>query len=248
MDTLDANTIYVSYYCYAAADDLKFAKSTDGGSTWTPQVIDGTIGGDTSLVAVGVNAIYIGYEDAGIASGYTRPAFAKTIKVTYIGIGTSSPQQKLHVIGNVTISDNLGIGTISPSNILTVVQNSPTDPIADSWLTYSSIEYKENIRKLSKEEHKKILQELLETDVVWFNWKNSSEQRIGIIAEEAPSLLLATNNSTDLAKYITALHVALKAQQELIEKLEARIIFLENNQHLPNHIFSLQNQQELPQN
>jgi len=46
-----------------------------------------------------------------------------------LGIGTASPNQKLHVVGNSYITGNVGIGTSSPSYKLHVVNASSTDAI-----------------------------------------------------------------------------------------------------------------------
>ncbi len=48
---------------------------------------------------------------------------------------------------------NIGIGTTTPTNILTIQQGSPTDPIADSWLTYpSDRKHKKLLRTLGPRE------------------------------------------------------------------------------------------------
>jgi len=50
-----------------------------------------------------------------------------------IGSGNGS-----EVVMTVTQDGNVGIGTTIPGNILTVMQGSPTDPIADSWTVHPS--------------------------------------------------------------------------------------------------------------
>lgn len=63
---LDANTVFVSYYDATAGNlNLRFAVSTNGGSSWTPSNVDtvGDVGQHTSIGAADANTIYISYYD-----------------------------------------------------------------------------------------------------------------------------------------------------------------------------------------
>ncbi len=66
LDAVDANTIFISYYDLTVANqDLKFATSTDGGSTWTTSTIDTTdnVGQYSSIHALDANTLFISYYD-----------------------------------------------------------------------------------------------------------------------------------------------------------------------------------------
>ncbi len=57
-------------------------------------------------------------------------------------------------IGPISVTGgNVGIGTVAPTHILTIQPGSPTDPIADSWLTYPC-----------DRQHKQILRTLMPTE------------------------------------------------------------------------------------
>ena len=126
---------------------------------------------------------------------------------------------------------NVGIGTTAPTNILTVVQHSPTDPIADAWTVYSkpdskiilgpadhlAFDYLEKFRNLSV-----------------YQWKRSEGEpvRLGVIAQEGvPEEILAFDaegniQGIDLGGYIGFLHEVMIAQQSQIDELKLAI----NNQ------------------
>lgn len=58
-------------------------------------------------------------------------------------------------LGTITTNGiNVGIGVPNPTNILTIPQGSPTDPIADSWLVYPSDQaHKELLRPITSTAH-----------------------------------------------------------------------------------------------
>ena len=120
----------------------------------------------------------------------------------------------------------LGIQTTSPTNILTVQENSATDPIADAWTTYSSKEYKRDIHELTPEDYRDALKKVVSVPVVKFHYKGEdTKEKIGVIAEDAPEEILAEgdNKAISLNEYISLLHAALKAQQEQIDALKGEI-------------------------
>lgn len=137
-------------------------------------------------------------------------------------------------IVRITNSGNVGIGTSTPGNILTIVQNSTTDPVADSWATYSSADYKQDIRELSEEEYLKALEKLVNTPVVRYRYKgqtSSDKEKIGIVIEKAPEEIISEGNpkAASLSEYISLLHAGLKAQQLKIEELEEMVKLLKEN-------------------
>jgi len=76
---------------------------------------------------------------------------------------------------------NVGIGTTAPANILTVLQTSATDPIADAWTVYSSGRWKENRVPIVN-----ALETINKLNPVYFDWKAEygGAHDLGFIAEE----------------------------------------------------------------
>jgi hypothetical protein len=125
---------------------------------------------------------------------------------------------------------NVGIGTATPSNILTVVQGSSTDPIADAWSTYSSRRYKTNIRPLQA-----ALEKVERLRGVSYERKGDGKRQIGVVGEEVgevvPKIVGYEENgrdakSVDYARLTALLIEAIKEQQgqlrELRRQVEAR--------------------------
>src|SRR3989344_4350138 len=61
---VSTSTVFVSYYT-SAGGDLKFAKTINGGATWTTSTVDstGTVGQEPSIYAPDSSTIYISYYD-----------------------------------------------------------------------------------------------------------------------------------------------------------------------------------------
>jgi len=128
---------------------------------------------------------------------------------------------------------NVGIGTTNVTNILTVVQGSLTDPIADAWLSYSSKRWKTNIREISD-----ALEKVMSLKGVYFNWKSDNRPDIGMIAEDVgevfPELVEYEENgvdarSLDYSRLVAVLVEAIKAQQKIIQNQSERLAKLESN-------------------
>lgn len=129
-------------------------------------------------------------------------------------------------------SGNVGIGTPSPGNILTIVQSSTTNPIADAWTQYSSKRWKTNIRPIEN-----ALDKVIRLKGVYFDWKADGKHDIGMIAEEVgeviPEVVAYEENgvdakSVDYARLVAVLVEAVKEQQNEIETLKQRIEVLES--------------------
>ena len=121
----------------------------------------------------------------------------------------------------------VGIDTTSPGNILTVRKDSPTDPIADAWTTYSSIRWKENIVPIDN-----ALDKVLVLRGVYFDWKGNGKHDIGMIAEEVgrviPEVVSYEENGQDAqgldyARLTAVIVEAIKEQQKQIEEVKGEI-------------------------
>ena len=126
---------------------------------------------------------------------------------------------------------NVGVGTTSPGNILTIVQGSATDPIADAWTTYSSRRWKTNIQTITG-----AVDKVERLRGVSFDWKADGKHDIGLIAEEAgeviPEIVAYEENgkdakSVDYARLVAVLIEAVKEQRRQMkterDQLQAQI-------------------------
>ena len=153
----------------------------------------------------------------------------------FVGNGVTALSVDLHATGG-----NIGVGVTTPSNILTVQQGSTTDPIADSWKTYSSRRWKENIEPM-----RDALATVRKLRGVTYDWKATGEHDLGMIAEEVgavlPELVAFEENgvdaqSVDYARLSAVLVEAVKelsdevaAKDRALEELTARIERLERS-------------------
>jgi hypothetical protein len=121
----------------------------------------------------------------------------------------------------------VSIGTGVMGNILTILRNSPTDPIADAWTTYSSRRWKRNIEPIEGS-----LDKVMNLRGVSFEWKDNGMEDIGLIAEEVaeviPEVVVFEENSedaksVDYARLVALLIEATKEQQKEIEELKSEI-------------------------
>ncbi|MEE9167620.1 MAG: tail fiber domain-containing protein [Candidatus Neomarinimicrobiota bacterium] len=170
--------------------------------------------------------------------GYDGTTFRNFIGFDYpnfkVSIGPSGTG------ANTLVADlangNVGIGTTSPDNILTVVQNSSTDPIADAWTTYSSRRWKTNIEPIEG-----ALDKVQHLRGVSFDWKADGKHDIGLIAEEVgeviPEVVAYEANgidakSVDYARLVAVLIEGMKEQQEEIEDLKVAVTAMESQYEL----------------
>ena len=164
-------------------------------------------------------------------------------KGLYIGASSNSGASAAHF--QISESGNVGIGLVTgvPGNILTIKQNSTTDPVADAWTTYSSRRWKTNIKTI--EAPLEIVQKLRG---VTYNWKKDGKADIGLIAEEVgevlPEIVEYEKNgvdakSLDYSRIVSVLIESVKEQQkqidkqqEMINKLSEKITTLEKENHV----------------
>ena len=139
-----------------------------------------------------------------------------------VGIGTESPDQKLHVVGNVKI-EGVGSGPFSSSLNLT-----PNGVLTTST---SDRRLKENIVDITTASEK-----VMSLRGVYFNWKSDTtkERRLGVIAQEVEEVVpeLVFTNSVDgylgvrYEEIVPLLIEAFKEQQSTIEFLKEQITSL----------------------
>jgi len=150
-----------------------------------------------------------------------------SITSTAYSFRNSTDTNLLEILAN----GNVGIGTGSPANILTVQQNSATDPIADAWTTYSSRRWKTNIKTLES-----ALNKIQRLRGVSYDWKSNSKHDIGLIAEEVgdviPEVVAYEENgkdakSVDYTRLVALLIEGMKEQQTTINALTKRVEALE---------------------
>lgn len=144
-------------------------------------------------------------------------------------IGASSSSDAANADFQVSEAGKVGIGLLTgvPDNILTVVQGSATDPIADGWTTYSSKRWKTNIKPIDN-----ALEKVARLRGVTFDWKKDGKHDIGLVAEEVgqviPEVVVFESNnkdakSVDYSRLVALLIEAVKAQQQEIETLKATV-------------------------
>jgi hypothetical protein len=138
-----------------------------------------------------------------------------------LGIGTVSPTEKLHVVGNGRFTA-VDAGTFSSNLNIT----------SDGTLTTSTSDekFKFNIKPLNYG-----LSTLLQLKPVNFQWIKGEEEDLGFIAQDVAEIIpeaVNTNWNSDLLfryeSLIPILTKAIQEQQALIKALEQRILILEN--------------------
>ncbi len=133
----------------------------------------------------------------------TSPAFSVTAEGN-IGIATSTPAYKLHVMGDVA---------------------------ATSFVNISTREEKKDISYLSATDGDSVLAKIKALNVATYRYNiepNSNPLRLGLIAEEVPSEILAAGGKgVDIYKLSTFILAGVKSQQSALEALGVRIARLE---------------------
>jgi len=129
--------------------------------------------------------------------------------------------------GDVYVHDHIGLGTSDTPNILTVVQGSATDPIADAWTVWSSRRYKDDIQTLGG-----ALEAIRSLRGVTWRWKHDQSEDLGLVAEEVgavfPQLVAWEDNGVDAkgvdySRLVAVLIEAVKEQQVQIDALSAAL-------------------------
>ena len=127
-------------------------------------------------------------------------------------------------------SGNVGIGSSTPSRPLYIALGLG-NAIADGWDTHSSRECKTDITPLEARDYAQTLDTLEGVEVVQYRYKDDApggKLRVGIIAEDAPEVLLgADGKSMSLSDCVGFLLAATKALAAENEELRVRLESLE---------------------
>lgn len=129
--------------------------------------------------------------------------------------------------GNIWVSGRAGIGTTNPGYKLQVgEQGDGTEARANAWNTFSSREYKKDIRPFEPVDYRRMLEKLNQTKIVRYRFSQDPQQteHIGVIAEDAPAEIRTQDGkAVTLADYSAFLLAAIKAQQEQIQELKVQV-------------------------
>jgi hypothetical protein len=139
-----------------------------------------------------------------------------------LGIGTITPTEKLHIVGNARIT---AVGAASSNNSALYVTDGGVLSTSSS-----DVNKKHNIRNLPYG-----LNTINQLNPVAFDWNENDITDIGFIAQDIESIIpesVITNWDSQLIfrqeKIVPILVKAIQEQQALIKALEQRIINLEN--------------------
>ncbi|MFM2383864.1 MAG: hypothetical protein RIQ72_436 [Candidatus Parcubacteria bacterium] len=186
-----------------------------------------TVGNDLLNIVSGNSILRFNTDASGVSMGTTRMVILNT--TGNVGIGTTTPSQKLVVVGNAQFT---GVGSGAYASDLNLT--------ADGTLTTSAsdIRLKENILELGSS----TLSKLLSLKTYTFNWKSDSTGRldIGMIAQEVESIFpeIVFTNPVDGYKGInysrlsTLLLRGMQEQQVRIDKLEQYATFIKTKEVL----------------
>jgi len=181
---------------------------------------------------IGVGGQNNGNENSAITFNtiYNNSTVTERMRINYqgrLGIGTSTPSEALHVVGNARITGAYDVTTGSAANVFVT-----SDGVLQR--STSSIKYKSDV-----EDYTKGLNEVMKLRPVTYKSINSNSDKIyaGFIAEELADLKLTElyeNNdygepdAISYAYMVTLLTKAIQEQQEQITLLKKRLLILEN--------------------
>jgi hypothetical protein len=161
---------------------------------------------------------------------------------TYVGVGTSSPTQKLEVSGNLKVSNNgyimnnLGIGMTNPSYQLQLSTDSAAKPSTTTWTTTSDVRLKTNITLADKNRCYEIIKKLPLKHYTWTkdyidNTSIEDTSKLGWIAQDVQSIFPKAVRTTamfgledcktlDADQIYATMYGAIQKLQDVVEQLQ----------------------------
>lgn len=156
-----------------------------------------------------------------------------------VGVGTASPNAKMHVVADSTVGEGMLIGPATTAANTATLHVEGTAFISKTIEIGSSRTRKENIRDLSLAEAKDVLKDL---QPVHFNYIADEQKQLGFIAEDVPEMVSTKSRKSlipmDFVAVLTKvvqdhevregdLRKTVQAQQELLKAMEARMAAME---------------------
>ncbi len=179
--------------------------------------------GLSSVAGVGRKANTAGYVVGTALEPFTVASTGNTVMV-FVGNEKYTPESQL----TVDSTGNIGLGTTTPSYKLHVLG----DIAATSFVNISTASSKKDIDYLDTNEEKNILEKIKDTNVATYHYNiesSSNPMRLGLIAENAPSEVLSVDGKgVDIYKLSSFILAGVKAQQMAIEDLKTRVVNLES--------------------
>ncbi len=152
---------------------------------------------------------------------------------------TSAPTTTPSLV--IDSTGNIGIGTSTPDYKLRV----EGDIAAQSFINISTRNAKEDIVQIDASGEDQLLKSLLAATTTHYQYASdpSHQQHLGLIAEDAPEEIKSANGKgIDLYKMSTALLAGLKSQQRKIEELDGAITQSHGTQNLQTNAWSVDQQ------
>jgi Chaperone of endosialidase len=161
---------------------------------------------------------------------------------TYVGVGTSSPTEKLDVSGNLKVSNNvyimnnLGLGTTNPTYQLQLSTDSAAKPSTTTWTTTSDVRLKTNITIADKTRCYDIIKNL---PLKHYTWSKdyvdttlvTDNSKLGWIAQDVqevfPKAVRTTSmyglqdcKTLDADQIYATMYGAIQKLQDIVEQLQ----------------------------